>query len=186
VRDALIPVVRVTPGDSGGADFDEFFRTRVKSLLRSAYLMTGDPHKAEDLVQETLARTHRAWKRIGPDGNPEAYARQVMYNLQVSWWRRRRVPEALYGDLPDRQGTGDHSGDTDNRLALRKALLTLSERQRAVVVMRYFEDRSENEIAEALGCRVGTVKSHAARALNALRAALPDLTGFPSVEGVTR
>jgi RNA polymerase sigma-70 factor (sigma-E family) len=172
--------------DSGDEDFDTFYRTRVRSLLRSAYLMTGDPHKAEDLVQETLARTHRAWRRIGPYGNPEAYARQIMYNLQVSWWRRRRVSESLYGELPDRAATGDHSGDTENRIALRRALLGLSERQRAVIVMRYFEDRSEGEIAEALGCRVGTVKSHAARALRALRTALPDLTGFPSVEEVSR
>jgi RNA polymerase sigma-70 factor (sigma-E family) len=167
-------------------EFDAFFRARTRSLLRSAYLMTGDRHKAEDLVQETLARTHRAWHRIGPGGNPEAYARQVMYNLQISWWRRRRVPESLYGEMPERQVSRDHSGDTDTRLALRNALMGLTERQRAVIVMRYFEDRTEPEIADALGCRIGTVKSHAARALTALRAVLPDLTGFPNSEGISR
>jgi RNA polymerase sigma-70 factor (sigma-E family) len=161
-------------------DFETFFRTRAHALLRTAYLLTGDRHRAEDLVQETFARTHRAWRRLGEEINPEAYARQVMYHLQVSWWRRRRVPESLYGDMPEPRHGADHSGDTVNRVALRRALMRLTPHQRAVVVMRYFEDRTEADIAETLGCRVGTVKSHAARALAALRLTLPDQAGFPT------
>lgn len=87
------------PPPPGGADFDEFVRARTPALLRSAYLLTGDQHLAEDLVQSALARTHRAWRRLRHTGNAEAYARRTMYHLQVSWWRRRRVAELL----PDRK-----------------------------------------------------------------------------------
>ncbi|GAA4259452.1 SigE family RNA polymerase sigma factor [Dactylosporangium darangshiense] len=156
-------------------DFETFYRARTPALLRTAYLLTGDRHLAEDLVQDALARTHRAWRKLREGGNPEAYARQVMYNLQVSRWRRKGVPEALPGELPERRDGRDQAGDTANRLALRQALLTLPARQRAALVLRYFEDRSEAEAAELLGCRVGTLKSHLSRGLGALRKVLPDL-----------
>jgi RNA polymerase sigma-70 factor (sigma-E family) len=125
-------------------------------------------------VQDALARTHRAWRRLAAGGNPEAYARQVMYHLQVSRWRRRCVAESLPGDLPERGDRRDPAGEAADRLALRKALLSLPARQRSALVLRYFEDHSEAEAAEILGCRVGTVKSHTARGLAALRRALPD------------
>ncbi|HTJ40003.1 MAG TPA: SigE family RNA polymerase sigma factor [Dactylosporangium sp.] len=165
-----------------GHDFESFYRARTPALLRTAYLLTGDRHLAEDLVQDALARTHRAWRRLADGGNPEAYARRVMYHLQVSRWRRRRVAESLPGDLPERRDGRDPAGETAERLALRQALLGLPARQRAALVLRYFEDHSEAEAADLLGCRVGTLKSHLARGLAALRRALPD----PATEGMPR
>src|SRR5690349_19808078 len=129
-------------------DFDSFFRARTPALLRSAYLLTSDRHLAEDLVQETLARTHRAWRRFGKDDNPAAYARQVMYNLQVSRWRRHRVAETLPGTMPEPGAGGDHAREVTERLALRRSLQALPARQRAVIVLRFFEDRSEAETAQ--------------------------------------
>ncbi|WP_238007138.1 SigE family RNA polymerase sigma factor [Dactylosporangium sp. AC04546] len=156
-------------------DFEVFYRARTPALLRTAYLLTGDRHLAEDLVQDALARTHRSWRKLRDGGNPEAYARQVMYHLQVSRWRRKRVAESLPGELPEPHDGRDHAGAAADRLALRKALLALPTRQRAALVLRYFEDCTEAEAAELLGCRIGTLKSHTARGLAALRKALPDI-----------
>lgn len=156
-------------------DFESFFRGRTPALLRSAYLLTGDRHLAEDLVQDALARTFRAWRRLSDGGNPEAYVRRVMYHLQVSVWRRRRVAETLPGDLPERRDGADYAHVAVERMALRQALQSLTVRQRAVIILRYFEDRSEAEIAEVLNCRVGTVKSHASRALHRLRELMPEI-----------
>jgi RNA polymerase sigma-70 factor (sigma-E family) len=166
--------------DAPESDFAEFVRGRSSALLRSAYLLTGDQHLAEDLVQETLARTHRAWPRLHADGNPEAYARKVMYHAQVSIWRRPKVAEVLPGELPDRGGA-DPADAVARRVAVQRALLTLSPRQRAVVVLRYFEDQTEVEAAEMLGVSVSTVKTQTARALERLRAVVPDLA--PTVDG---
>ena len=140
-------------------DFDSFFQGRAPALLRTAYLLTGDRHLAEDLVQDTLARTYRAWPRLA-DGSPEAYARRVVYHLQVSAWRRRQMVETMPGELPERRFDADHADQAVERLALRRALQALPVRQRAVVILRYFEDHSDAETAEILNCRVGTVKSH--------------------------
>ncbi|MEV4754072.1 SigE family RNA polymerase sigma factor [Micromonospora sp. NPDC049559] len=156
-------------------DFDSFFRSRTPALLRTAYLLTGDRHLAEDLVQDALARTFRMWQRLADGGHPEAYARRVMYHLQVSFWRRRRVAESMPGELPERHDRADYAEATVERLTLRRALLALPARQRAVVVLRYFEDRSEAETADILNCRVGTVKSHTARALSRLRELMPEI-----------
>ena len=106
------------------SEFDSFVRTRTPALLRSAYLLTGDQHLAEDLVQSALARTHRSWNRLHHSGNAEAYTRKTMYHLQVSWWRRRRVPESMPGDLPEPRGgdsAPDHAHQTSLRLTLRAA-----------------------------------------------------------------
>jgi RNA polymerase sigma-70 factor (sigma-E family) len=172
--------------DRQAADFDAFFRQRVPALLRAAYLLTGDRHLAEDLVQEALARTLRVWRRLAADGNPEAYVRRTMYHLQVSRWRRGRVAEVRAGDMPESASGGDYAVEAVERLALRSALLTLSRRQRAVFVMRYAEDRSEAETAEILDCEIGTVKSHASRALRRLRSLVPDLTDLDRTEGAAR
>jgi len=166
-------------------DFDTFFRMRSPALLRAAYLLTGDRHLAEDLVQEALARTHRVWSRLVAEGSPEAYARRVMYNLQVSRWRRKKFAEVRTDRMPEGRSHRDEAGDAVNRLALRKALGMLPVRQRAAVILRYFEDRSEAETAEILGCRVGTVKSHLSRALARLRVQLPGLIDADT-QGVTR
>jgi RNA polymerase sigma-70 factor (sigma-E family) len=159
------------------SEFDSFVRARTPALLRSAYLLTGDQYLAEDLVQSALARAHRAWPRLQAVGNAEAYTRQIMYNLRVSWWRKRRVSESLPGELPERPGHGqhDHTETTTTRLALRNALNELPPRQRAVIVLRFFEDRTEVQAAEILGVTVGTVKSQTAKALARLRAAAPVL-----------
>ncbi|MEV4753941.1 SigE family RNA polymerase sigma factor [Micromonospora sp. NPDC049559] len=170
-------------------EFDIFVRARTAALLRSAYLLTGDQHLAEDLVQSALARTHRSWKRLHHSGNAEAYTRKTMYHLQVSWWRRRRVPESLSGELPEPRryaGEGDHAQQTTLRLTLRAALLKLSAKQRAVLVLRFFEDRTEAEAAELLGVTVGTVKSQTARALARLRTVAPELAELYVLEGSAR
>ncbi|MFE9872502.1 SigE family RNA polymerase sigma factor [Micromonospora sp. NPDC005686] len=170
-------------------EFDLFVRTRTAALLRSAYLLTGDQHLAEDLVQSALARTHRAWNRLHETGNAEAYTRKIMYHLQVSWWRRRRVAESMPGDMPEPRGGGsapDHAQQTSLRLTLRAALARLSAKQRAVLVLRFFEDRTEAEAAELLGVTVGTVKSQTFKALAKLRSVAPELAELYVTEGTAR
>ena len=163
--------------DAREADYAHFVRTRTHALLRSAYLLTGDQHLAEDLVQEALARTHRAWLRLERAENAEAYARRVMYHAQVSLWRRPKVAEVLPGDLEpaDRPGADDPAEEAVQRLTMRRALVTLSAKQRAVIVLRFFEDRTEAEAAQLLGVSVSTVKTQTGRALERLREILPDL-----------
>ena len=169
-------------------EFDAFVRARTPSLLRSAFLLTGDQHLAEDLVQNALIRTHRSWSRLHHSGNAEAYTRKIMYHLQVAWWRRSKVAESLSGEVPEarrRAGDADHATATAVRLTLQAALLKLTNSQRAVLVLRFFEDRSEIEAAEILRVSVGTVKSQTAKALARLRTVAPELSEiyFP---GVTR
>src|SRR5215211_7528265 len=108
-------------------DFGLFVRARTPALLRSAYLLTGDQHLAEDLVQSALARTHRSWRRLHDSGNAEAYTRKIMYHLQVSWWRRGRVAETFPGDLPSRRtvARGENTEEITLRLTLREALARL-------------------------------------------------------------
>jgi RNA polymerase sigma-70 factor (sigma-E family) len=172
--------------DARDADYAEFVRTRTHALLRSAYLLTGDQHLAEDLVQEALARTHRAWARLERESNAEAYARKVMYHAQVSLWRRPKVAEVLPGDdLAALGGRAEDPADvTARRVVLHRALLRLSARQRAVVVLRYFEDRTEHEAADLLGVSVSTVKTQCARALDRLRTLVPDLRELAADEEV--
>lgn len=171
------------------SEFDSFVRTRTPALLRSAYLLTGDQHLAEDLVQSALARTHRSWNRLHESGNAEAYTRKIMYHLQVSWWRRRRVSESMPGDLPEPRGgdsAPDHAHQTTLRLTLRAALAKLSAKQRAVLVLRFFEDRTEVEAADLLGVTVGTVKSQTSKALAKLRTVAPELAELYVMEGSAR
>lgn len=170
------------------SEFDSFVRARTPALLRSAYLLTGDQHLAEDLVQSALARTHRSWGRLHDTGNAEAYTRRIMYHLQVSWWRRRRVRESVTGEVPEprRHDVTDHASQTSLRLTLRDALARLSAKQRAVLVLRFFEDRSEAEAAELLGVTVGTVKSQTSKALAKLRAVAPELAELYVLEGSAR
>lgn len=146
--------------------FDGFVATRSPALLRTAYLLTGDHGLAEDLLQTALAKCWFAWGRI--DGPPEPYVRRALVTTYATWWRRRWRGEWPAGELPDR---GDPAATTsvDDRDALWRALGALPRRQRAVVVLRYYEDLSESETAAALGISTGTVKSQAAKALSALR-----------------
>jgi RNA polymerase sigma-70 factor (sigma-E family) len=168
--------------DTDDDDFDSFVRARTHALLRSAYLLTGDQHLAEDLVQSALARTHQAWRRLRETGNAEAYTRRTMYHLQVSWWRRRKIAEVLPGEMPESAG-GDHAGAVSLRLALRTALLKLSTKQRAVLVLRFFEDQTETEAADVLGVSVGTVKSQTAKALARMPTIAPELAEFSTERG---
>jgi RNA polymerase sigma-70 factor (sigma-E family) len=154
----------------GREDFEAFVAARYAALLRTAYLLTGDHHDAEDLLQQTLVRAVGAWGRI--DGDPEPYVRTILVRQNVSRWRVRRWRELTTDQLPERPAGGP---DPDDRVLLHRALGTLAPRQRAVIVLRYFEDLTEAQTAEALGIAVGTVKSQARDALRRLREVLPDL-----------
>ncbi|SCF44046.1 SigE family RNA polymerase sigma factor [Micromonospora mirobrigensis] len=158
--------------------FHEFVVQRSPALSRTAYLLTGDHQLAEDLLQSALARTYRHWRRVR-DGDPEAYVRRAMYHQHVSWWRRRRVTERLEA-APVGPAGGDHSDATALRLSLDAALRRLTPRQRTVLVLRYYEDLTEAQVAEALGCSVGTVKRHGHDAVRRLRAIAPELVDRPS------
>lgn len=151
--------------------FDDFVATRSTRLLRTAYLLTHDRALAEDLVQTSLAKAWFAWGRI--EGQPDAYVRRVMVNTYSSWWRRRWNGEVATEELPERAAGAGHrpteDGRVDDRTDLWRALARLPRRQRAVVVLRFYEDLSEIETAEILQCSVGTVKSQASRALAKLR-----------------
>jgi RNA polymerase sigma-70 factor (sigma-E family) len=147
------------------AEFTAFVAERGQTLLRVAHALTGDPRSAEDLVQGALAKAYARWPRI--HGDAEAYVRRILYNDRISGWRRAgRQREVPMADVPEPAG---READVAERLALRQALLTLPDRQRAVLVLRYLEDRSVEETAAVLGCRPGTVASQASRALAKLR-----------------
>ncbi|MDX6373382.1 MAG: hypothetical protein QOD98_2370 [Nocardioidaceae bacterium] len=151
------------------AGFTEWAAGAQRRLLRSAYLLTGDLHAAEDLVQEALVKVALRWERLH-DGNPTAYARTVVVRDHISRWRRRR-------DVP-RDGSTDLaqvSSDPDTAMVVRRALARLTPKQRAVVVLRHFDDLGVDEVAAVLGVSAGTVKSQNAVALARLRDGAPEL-----------
>ncbi len=153
-------------------DFREFVTSASPALSRSAYLLTGDHHLAEDLLQSALANAYRHWRRIR-EGNPIAYVRRAMHHEQISWWRRRRLPELPVADLPETPDVAvDSAQQTVERLAVAQALRELSPRQRAVLVLRFYEDLTEAETARVLGLTVGTVKRHGHDGLARLRESL--------------
>ena len=148
--------------------FDAFARGRMRELLRFAHVLTGDPHRAADLVQDALERTLMSWDRVVRKDDPVAYVRRAIVNRHVSVWRRQRR-ERLMADTPDAPydpRSAERAFDAD----LWAALATLPPRQRAVLVLRYYEDLSEADTAAAMGCSVGTVKSQSHKALARLRA----------------
>ena len=153
------------PGDPA---FHEYVTSRSGSLLRMAYLLTRNRADAEDLVQAALAKTYQAWDRIEDRGAVDGYVRRAMVNTHISWWRRRRVEEYPTDEIPD-QPVVDHAGDSEVQDALRRAIERLPQRMRAAVVLRYYEDMSEAEIANVLGVSLGTVKSTVSRAVAKLR-----------------
>ena len=169
--------------DVGGADFAQFVDEALPALLRFGYVLTGNAAEAEDLVQDALAKSLRRWRRVRAD-NPVAYTRRIMINTHLTRWRRwgarvrlGGVPEAAADDAGLRRGE-----DWD---ALRRALALLPSRQRAVLVLRYLEDLPDTTIAGLLGCSPGTVRSHAARGLAALRPVLTAGTARTLREGDT-
>jgi RNA polymerase sigma-70 factor (sigma-E family) len=146
--------------------FADFVTVRSPRLLRTAYLLTHDWGTAEDLLQTALVKAWSAWRRL--DGDPEPYVRRILVNTYSSWWQRRWRGEQATGAVPESTLDDPHAS-VDERDRVWRALLRLPRRQRAVVVLRYFEDLPEAEIAELLGVSPGTVKSQAAKALSTLR-----------------
>lgn len=166
----------------GEGGFERFVAARGQRLLRVAWLLTGDAHLAEDLLQTVLAKVWPKWHRIAEE-NPEAYVRRALVHTHASWWRRRWRGEVPHGEIPDRALAQDAYAGVDLEQALAAAVRALPVRQRAVVVLRYFEDLSVTETAEALGCSEGTVKSQAAKALRTLRGLLPSAVAVDGGEG---
>lgn len=165
----------------GGEDsFREFVHARGAALARVAFLLTADRHLAEDLLQSALHKTALHWRQID-EGRREAYVRTVLYHEAVSWWRRGRSREIV----SDRVGVDreDPAGldRAELRLVLRDALARLTPRQRAVLVLRYYEDLTEAQTAVVLGVSVGTVKSQTRHALGRLRVLAPELADVMEV-----
>jgi RNA polymerase sigma-70 factor (sigma-E family) len=144
-------------------EFEDFVRARGPALLRYGYVLSGNPDDAADLVQEALLKLGDTWRRVRNKDNPEAYVRTIMARQHISWWRRRRrehlTDEVPEGSYTDRHATGE----------LWRELASLPRKQRTVLVLRYFEDLPDQEIADILGISCGTVRSQAFRALQTLR-----------------
>lgn len=166
------------PDERGGqAGFEEFVAARRQALLRTAYLLTGNHDDAEDLVQVALVKAVPHWGRIA--GHPEPYVRKILARESVSRWRRRRWREVPIAVLPERPTPAA----PEEALELQDALAKLAPRQRAVIVLRYYEDLTERQTAEALGIAIGTVKSQARDGLTRLREIVPGLEEDPASVG---
>jgi RNA polymerase sigma-70 factor (sigma-E family) len=154
--------------DDERLDFDAFVRARLPELVRFGRALTGSTEAAQDLVQDALERTLLAWHRLDSRADPEGYVRRIMVNRNISIWRkfgREYATDSVYD-----RGREDRHFNSD----LWAALQRLPPRQRAVIVLRYYEDMSEADIARTLGCSVGTVKSQSSKALAKLRGLVPD------------
>lgn len=176
------PVRPVGASPGRDAEFADFMRSAAPALARTAWLLCGDAHQADELVQQALVRTYLAWPRAR-DRDPLAYARRVLANQRISTWRRlRRELLVSPSDVPDAvdQRVEHTYADRDQ---LVRALARLTPRQRRIVVLRHFEDLSEQDVAADLGISVGTVKSTASRALARLRAELTDETARATAPG---
>ena len=154
------------------AGFRDYVAARQRALLRSAWLLTGDWHAAEDIVQAALVRVWPRWTRVVAGGDPDAYVRRAVINVYLTARRRRWHGEYAAAAPPDRPDPANPYAAVELRDALARVLPALGRRQRAIVVLRYFDDLTEAQVAEVMGCSVGTVKSQSAKALARLRAAL--------------
>ena len=165
--------------------FREFVANRSSALLKTAVLLSGgDRHAAEDLLQNALIKAVGRWHRID---EPEAYIRQILYRQQVSRWRLKwRGRELTVAEPPEAGGAVDASSAAELRLVMRGALARLTARQRTVLVLRYFEDLPESEVARLLGCSVGTIRSTTHRSLARLRALAPELTALAVADAEQR
>ncbi|WP_205629559.1 SigE family RNA polymerase sigma factor [Jiangella muralis] len=158
--------------------FEQYVEVRQAALLRLAYLLTGDQHAAEDLLQTALAKLYLAWNRVERAGSVDAYTRRIMINERASRWRRAaRRFERSTDAVPERPVVGDFDHMLAEGDALWSVVQGLAPRQRATVVLRFYEDLGEQEVADLLGCSVGTVKSQTSRALATLRARLEERKG---------
>ena len=149
--------------------FSEYVRVRSNALLRTAQALTGNRADAEDLVQATLVKAFQSWDRIEDAAALDTYVRRVMVNTHISGWRRRRVDEYPTDEIPDAPSSGDATKDSDLRDVVQRALDRLPRQMRAAVMLRFYDDMTEPEVAAALGVSVGTVKSTVARAVAKLR-----------------
>ncbi|WP_369222433.1 SigE family RNA polymerase sigma factor [Streptomyces sp. R39] len=175
--------------DARDEQFQSFVIGRWPRLMRTAFLLTGEQHAAEDLVQTTLEKVFVAWRKVGAADDPEAYVRRVMINAHARRHRRRlkeflapKDDSGLVREVPD---AGDRIAQADDRSALLKALAQLPPRQREAVVLRYWEDLTETQAARAMGCSAGTVKSNAAKGIAKLRA-IPGLADMVTQGGRNR
>lgn len=149
--------------------FEEYVAARGRALWRSAWLLTGDEYKAEDLVQAALVTCWRRWDRIAEDGAVDGYVRRVLVTTYTDWWRRRWTGEVPTDALPELPHVPADRALLEQRHDVLAALATLPRGQRAVIVLRFYDDLTEAQTADALGISVGTVKSQTSRALRALR-----------------
>jgi RNA polymerase sigma-70 factor (sigma-E family) len=161
--------------------FRSFVGARLPALKRAAWLLTGDVHLAEDLVQTALAKLAMRWERVATSGDPEPYVRKVLYHEHVSAGRKRRVIEVLGSHGPEQPSGADTTAEVSLRLTMRQALARLTPKQRAVLVLRYYEDLSESQAADLLNVSVGTVRSQTRAALARLRAVAPELANVLEV-----
>ncbi|SDT80915.1 SigE family RNA polymerase sigma factor [Actinoplanes derwentensis] len=156
------------------ADFDDFVQGRGSALLRFAFVLSGDAHLAEDLVQEVLARLHRRWDRITAMDHGEAYVRTAIVRQFLSWRRRRAYRETVLAEMPEPAGLDEPQQSVVARDQMWRMLRGLPRAQRAVLVLRFYCDLPDDEIATLLGCRQSTVRSQAARALTRMRALMTE------------
>src|SRR6185312_9651337 len=173
-----MPLSRVLPARAEqrglmSTSFEEYVTAHGAALVRFARFMAGDEHRAEDLVQDVLARAYLRWDRITRADDPDVYVRQAIVNAARSWWRRRSNREWPVGDPLDRDlnraAPGEVATEAVERDALWRRIQRLPQRQRAVLVLRYYEDLDDLTIGQILGCSQATVRIHAMRALNTLR-----------------
>jgi RNA polymerase sigma-70 factor (sigma-E family) len=155
-------------------EFRDYVASRQAALFKTALLMTGHRQQAEDLVQSALTKLAQHWRRASRFEHLDAYVRRMMYHEQISWWRRWGRHQDT-GELPNQAAPGDAAANAVLRLTLAQALRRLSTQQRAAAVLRYYMDLPEVEVAQVMGCSVGTVRSHTGRALARLRQLCPDL-----------
>ena len=167
------------PGPDEAA-FRDYVHDRETALLRTAYMLTGNKADAEDLVQAVLAKIYLSWGKVNDRAALDNYVRRVMVNTHISWWRRRKLEEYPTDELPD-QAIADHASESDLAEVVRRALDRLPQRMRAAVMLRYFEDMTEPEIAAMLGVSLGTVKAPFL-ALSPGSALTPNLARIPAPE----
>lgn len=163
--------------DGDRDDYTSFVQSQWTPLFRTAYLLTGDYQLAEDLLQTTLTKVYLAWPKVSRTQHPSAYVRKMLSNQAVSWWRRKASSEVSVREVTvaDAVSFRDHGDTVAETHVVWEALSTLAPRQRAVIILRYYEDMSESEIADALGMSSGTVKSTASAARARLSATIGHL-----------
>ncbi|MET8203235.1 SigE family RNA polymerase sigma factor [Micromonospora taraxaci] len=159
--------------------FEEYVSSRGPALVRLARLLTGDAHRAEDLTQEVLSQAYVQWRRIARADRPDVYVRRMLVNANISWWRRRSSRELVVDSFAERPHRGDLGGEAADRDEMWRLILDLPDRQRAVLVLRYYEDLDDTTIAQILDCSPVTVRTHAMRALANLR----ERCGAPTTNG---